>query len=280
MKSHTLSPLVGAGAVVVACATGAVPAAPCRAREPRGARPPQRIPLMLRDRRIGNPEALSRMREADGLADKGMAHLKEGRVDAAIAAFRRALAIHSYTSHAYLGLARAYTAKGQLREAARAYRTLIHPWPGKKWSDSNAAEPSVLMGFALVLHRLGDRHEASRAYLQGHKNLGIANQLASFLPTFDGPDYDARRFEAAARTVIADRLESEGRPEEEVAELRRAVSLDPRLAVAHYNLGKALCQQGKFSAEARRAARPHFERAVQFGQGRLKELARIRLAAL
>lgn len=206
----------------------------------------------------------AKQKQASQAAEKGRDLLKKGDVDAAIESFNKAVTLSPSEAEAYIGLAEAYTAKGQYANALKAYRTLIYPASEKNWVSNLANDTATLMKFAILLSRTGQRAEAIQAYAKGLENLS-RNSDPPLSVSFTTPNYNPAQFEAAARTAIGIKEYRAGRNDSAITELQQAVRSQPRFALAYFYLGRALSDKGQ-RAEARAA----FEKAAAFGRGEVK----------
>jgi tetratricopeptide (TPR) repeat protein len=153
---------------------------------------------------------------------------EDGRLDAAIDHYRRAIAIKSDYAPAYNNLGTALRAKGHVDEAVAAYRRAIETMPDYADAHYNLAN-------ALMEQNRGDEATA---------HLLIAVRA---LPT-----------SAGVHNNLGKALADKGRLEEAASELGQAVAMDPRSAKAHRNLGNVLASQGRVEE-----ALTHLRRAVE-----------------
>jgi tetratricopeptide (TPR) repeat protein len=158
----------------------------------------------------------------------GAALQEDGRLDAAIDHYRRAVAIKSDYAPAYNNLGTALRAKGSVDAAIAAYQRAIETMPDYADAHYNLAN-------ALMEQNRGDEATA---------HLRIA---ARTLPT-----------SAGVHNNLGKALADQGRLEEAALELGQAVALDPRSAKAHRNLGNVLASQGRVDE-----ALIHLRRAVE-----------------
>jgi Tfp pilus assembly protein PilF len=158
----------------------------------------------------------------------GAALQEDGRLDAAIEHYRRAVAIKSDYAPAYNNMGTALRAKGSVDAAIAAYRRAIETLPDYADAHYNLAN-------ALIEQNQGDEAAA---------HLRIAAQT---LPT-----------SAGVHNNLGKALADMGRLEEAALELRQAAALDPRSARAHRNLGNVLASQGRVDE-----ALIHLRRAVE-----------------
>ena len=158
-------------------------------------------------------QALARQpQSAVGHNAAGVALMQLGRVDEAVAAWHRAVALGYAPAHSNLGTA--LQRQGRLDEAVAAYREALRLNPGHAEAHYNlgsALQEQFRLDEAVECYQAALRVRA--AYPQACNNLGIA-------------------------------LRDLGRLEEAVEAYRRALALEPGHAEAHYNLGMALLEQG------------------------------------
>ena len=145
----------------------------------------------------------------------GNALQAQGKLDEAVAAYRRAIGIKPDYAEAHSNLGNALTNQGKLDEAIAAYRRAIGIKPDYAEAHSN-------LGNALT--NQGKLDEAIAAY---RRAIGIK------------PDY------AEAHSNLGNALTNQGKLDEAVAAYRRAIGIKPDYAEAHSNLGNALRDQGK-----------------------------------
>jgi arylsulfatase A-like enzyme/Flp pilus assembly protein TadD len=192
-----------------------------------------------------------------------LAALLKGRgdLDGAIAHLRKAVALDTSASDSRTLLGRALAEKGELDEAARLLGTTAAAQP-------ESAEAATQLGF--VLAKQGRLPEAIRSYRraleldprspEAHAYLGSA--LASQAQWDEAITHlehalKARPENAELHDRLGMALREKGRSEEALGHFREAVRLAPGLAIAHFNLGRALKQQGKLDE-----AVPHYRRAL------------------
>jgi tetratricopeptide (TPR) repeat protein len=139
----------------------------------------------------------------------------QGRVDEAIACFRRALDLDPKYLRAHTSLGGVLAEKGRVDEAIACFRRALDLDP---------------------------------KFVPAHNNLGVALQakgqadeaIACYRRALDlDPKY------AQAHTNLGNALADKGQADEAIACYRRALDLDPKHAPAHYNLGYALRGKGQ-----------------------------------
>jgi len=94
----------------------------------------------------------------------GLSHAEQGRFDAAIAGYRKALTLPTYTTPevAYNNMGNAFFAQGRYKEAEEAYRAAL---------QLEARMPSALYGLGMALSRQGRQDEA-RGPLRAARDMG------------------------------------------------------------------------------------------------------------
>lgn len=130
--------------------------------------------------------------QARALYDQGLVHLAARRLDAAIAAFNRALALDGLLAEAYIGLARAWRTKGRpdlhrtyLQQAAEVFARQRRFMEARKvLAEVLAANPGAANPFLEAAHKLlrkGLYEEAARLYLQAETTLPVGHSLHAHL---------------------------------------------------------------------------------------------------
>lgn len=130
--------------------------------------------------------------QARALYDQGLVHLAARRLDQAIAAFNRALALDGLLAEAYIGLARAWKNKGRpdlhrtyLQQAAEVFARQRRFMEARKvLAEVLAANPAAANPFLEAAHKLlrkGLFEEAARLYLQAETTLPVGHSLHAHL---------------------------------------------------------------------------------------------------
>jgi len=148
----------------------------------------------------------------------GMALQVLGRADEALESYRRALKLDPSYANAHNNIGSVLQTQGKLIEAVESYRRAIALKPDYARAYSN---------LGLTLESLGRIDEAAESY--GH---------AVVLE----PGY------AEAHRKLGTLLQQQGNLDEAIESYRRAIALKPDFAWAHGNLGKALLLRGDFAA--------------------------------
>jgi tetratricopeptide (TPR) repeat protein len=138
----------------------------------------------------------------------------DGRIDEAVASYRRALEIERDYYHAQFNLGLAFADRRQYDEALGCFERAARLHPGR-------AEPRY--------------RTASVLSAQGRDELAIAELQRAVEIDPDFPE---------ARNDLGNALLGRGLAEEGIRQLRRAVELRPDFALAHYNLALALDAAG------------------------------------
>ncbi|WP_096704608.1 tetratricopeptide repeat protein [Magnetospirillum sp. 15-1] len=178
-----------------------------------------------------------------------------GRLEEAVAEYRRTLDLHPDLEDALANLGMALYGLGRLEQAEGCYRRLLEMRPGNAMAANNLGN---------ILRQSGRLDEAETVCRQaveimpnlaaGHYNLGLVLAGLGRLP--EAVDSHRRAVEAApdfaeAHCALADSLYRLGRLEAAVETWRRVLDLKPDLAEAHLNLGITLLELGR-AAEALR----------------------------
>jgi CHAT domain-containing protein/Flp pilus assembly protein TadD len=176
-----------------------------------------------------------------------------GRLNEAIAAYRRAIQIDPNLAVAHNNLGIVLARRGRLQEAADAYREAIRLDPNLANAYNNLAE---------VLQDLGQPQEAEQAQAQASTVLNSANSTSviDYINLGRALGNQGKHEEAIAAYEIAlelnptlgttynnlgNSLRSLERLEEAAEAYRRAIELTPTLVVAYNNLGFVLTQLGR-----------------------------------
>ncbi|MBD2072115.1 CHAT domain-containing protein [Leptolyngbya sp. FACHB-671] len=176
-----------------------------------------------------------------------------GRLNEAIAAYRRAIQIDPNLAVAHNNLGIVLARRGRLQEAADAYREAIRLDPNLANAYNNLAE---------VLQDLGQPQEAEQAQAQASAVLNSASStnVVDYINLGRALGNQGKHEEAIAAYEIAlelnptlgttynnlgNSLRSLERLEEATEAYRRAIELTPTLVVAYNNLGFVLTQLGR-----------------------------------
>jgi tetratricopeptide (TPR) repeat protein len=193
----------------------------------------------------------------------GIALVRVGQAEDAVAAYRRAVELDPRNGAAHYNLADALYDLGRPEQAIAAYRRAIETHPPSATDSHN--------GLGLALEARGQVKEAMAEYRRAiardprspfpRQNLGrllaAQGQVAAAMeeyrraiacdPQAPGPHFQLGRC-----------LESQGRLEQAMAEYRRAIELDPNDGATHYHLGAVYRARGQADE-----AIAQFRKAVQ-----------------
>jgi tetratricopeptide (TPR) repeat protein len=184
-----------------------------------------------------------------GRYNVGNAYMQKGRLDEAIAQYRKALEINAHYADARNNLGNAFFRKGELDAAIAEYQKTLA-------IDPNLAETHTNLGNALfqkrqldaAIEQYGFAVKVNPNYAQAHGNLGVAyfqqGQMDAAIAQYQqaliiNPNY------AEARTNLGNALLRKGQPDAAIAEYEQAVKTSPTYAIAHANFGVALLQKGQ-----------------------------------
>jgi Flp pilus assembly protein TadD len=182
----------------------------------------------------------------------GWTLFQNGRSAEAVAEYERALAVDPSQVKSHNNLALALVELGRLEEAAEHYEASLQLQPKAEiYSD---------LGF--IKARLGKPEQALADYhraleldpkcASAHFNLAVASLQAGRLA--EAEDQYRRtlqgRDDAETHNGLGYVLEREGRTDEAVAELRKAVDADAKYTPAANNLAEALVKQGRLDEAA------------------------------
>jgi predicted O-linked N-acetylglucosamine transferase (SPINDLY family) len=179
----------------------------------------------------------------------GLALILQGRLDEAIANCRRCVELKPDVAEGYSNLGRAWMAQGRIEEALACFRRALELRPG-------FAEAHNRLGLALQAQ--GNWQPAAASYRQAlqanpafpeaHLNLGNALKEGGHLEEAVACYRRALQLkpdyvEAYCNLVVA--LSAQGLSQEAIACGRRAIELRPDYAQAHNGLGNVLQEQGR-----------------------------------
>jgi tetratricopeptide (TPR) repeat protein len=161
----------------------------------------------------------------------GAALQEDGRVDDAVAAYRRALQSEPDYALSHEGLGSALRRQGKLDEAILHLRQAVRLHPGFVDARFNLAN---------ALAERGDANEAIALY----------EEVLRQHPDGIDPKSNVDVYSNLGLALMAG-----GRVDEAIERFRRAALLDPASATAQFNLGHALSTQGDFEEAATHLAR-------------------------
>ncbi len=226
--------------------------------------------------------------QAEGRVDEAIAHYKraidiepgyapaynnmgtalkaKGDLDAAVSTYERALAVMSHYPDAHYNLANALIEQGRPDEASAHFRVALRSIPGEARVHNNlgialAAEGKLVEAIAAFRTALTTDPQSAIT----HRNLGDA--LTSRGQLAEGVQHLRRAIELAPTEATfhydLGSVYLEGtRFAEAVVELRRAIELDPAHVGAYNNLGIALASQNQLGE-----AIEHFQKALTLQPG-------------
>ena len=172
-----------------------------------------------------------------------------GKLDEAVACYRRALELKPDYAEAHNNLGNALKDQGKLDEAVACYRRALELKPDYAEAHNNlgnALKDQGKLDEAVACYRRA--LELKPDYAEAHNNLGVAlkdqgkldEAVACYRRALElKPDY------AEAHNNLGNAFKDQGKLDEAVACYRRALELKPDFAEAHNNLGNALKDQGK-----------------------------------
>jgi tetratricopeptide (TPR) repeat protein len=176
----------------------------------------------------------------------GAALQDEGRLDEAIAAYRRALVISPDYAPAYGNIGTAQQAKGQMDEAIRSYERALElspDFPEIHYNLANALLAKNQPEQATEHFRLAAQALPGAADV--HNNLGSALVEQGKFDEAVSEFQKAAQFDPKSAKVqrnLGNALASAGRPVEGLEHLLEATQLDPRDTSAHYDFGSLLLE--------------------------------------
>jgi len=186
---------------------------------------------------------------ASDLFTQAIAHHQAGRLDEAVASYRKALLIKPYFAEAHSNLGVALKNQGKLDEAVASFYKSLSITP-------EDADAHYNLGNALQAQGKLDEAVASFAraltckpdFTEAYSNLGNALQAQGKLD--EAVVYFERALtckpdDAEAHFNLGTALLDQGKLDEAVVFFGQALALKPDYAEAHFNLGNALQSQGK-----------------------------------
>jgi tetratricopeptide (TPR) repeat protein len=199
---------------------------------------------------------------AEGHDDLGVALAGCGRIYEAIGQYQRALKIKPDYAEALNNLGNALVGRGQIDEAIALYQKALKIKPDYAEALNNLG--TVWAGRGQIDEAIADFQKALKNnpdYAQAHNNLGFA--LAGRGRLDDAIAHYRRALEikphyAEAHNRLGIALARGGRMDDAIAHFRKALEIKPNYAEAHYNLGNALAGRGRFDE-----AIAHFQRALE-----------------
>ena len=167
-----------------------------------------------------------------------------GRLEEAIAAYRRAIELNPDHAEAHNNLGNVLGEQGRLDEAIAAYHRAIALKPdlgrGPQQPGHRAEGQGRLDEAIAAYHRA---IELKPDYAEAHNNLGNALRTRAGSTRRSPPTTGRSRSSPMMprpTTISGNALKDQGRLDEAIAAYNRAIALRPDLAEAHNNLGIAL----------------------------------------
>jgi tetratricopeptide (TPR) repeat protein len=208
---------------------------------------------------------------------QGNTFLKAGNTQAALRSFELAMDYLPSDPLALQKIAETYATTGRTVEAAKTYHRLFYD---AKW-QSVGANPTVYLGYAVILAKTGNPAEAMKFYQEGVRrvnHMGGKQNLKVLLPELveerllsEQVRYTPERLQALADTALAHEELGFGSDKEAIAHMQEAVKLFPDSPVTHFYLGEALSR--KDQARARAA----YRKAAELGDARTRVVVNERL---
>jgi serine/threonine-protein kinase len=179
----------------------------------------------------------------------GSALYLKGRVDEAIACYRKALELDPKYASAHNNLGTVLHAKGLSDEAIACYRKALALDPkdaAAHYNLGNVLQRKGEVDGAIACYRKAI--EINPKFAPAHHNLGRAlvdkRQLDEAIACWrKAIELDPKLGSAYHNLGLA--LADKGQLNEAIASLRKAIALDPKLALAHTNLGLRLAGKGR-----------------------------------
>ena len=179
----------------------------------------------------------------------GVAFKDQGKLDEAVACWRRALELEPDYAEAHGNLGVAFKEQGKLDEAVACCRRAVELKPDDAEAHNNlgvAFKEQGKLDEAVACYRRA--LELEPGFAEAHNNLGVAFKEQGKLDEAVACYRRALELEpgfAKAHNNLGNALKDQGKLDEAVACYRRALELKPDCAEAHSNLGNALKDQGK-----------------------------------
>jgi tetratricopeptide (TPR) repeat protein len=208
---------------------------------------------------------------------QGDIFLKAGKTEAALHSFELAIDYLPNDPLALQKIAETYAATGRVAESAKTYHRLFHD---AKW-QSVGANPTVYLGYAVILAKTGNPAEAMKFYQEGVRRVNHMDgkqNVKVLLPELveerllpEQVRYTPERLQALADTAIAHEELGFGSNKEAIAHMSEAVKLFPESPVTHFYLGEALSRKDP------RAAQAAFQKAAELGDEGIRTVVNERL---
>ena len=176
----------------------------------------------------------------------GAALQSEGRLDEALASYRRAIAISPDYAPAYANIGTVLQKQGKLNEAIASYQRALALRPSFPEVEYNLANALLAQNKPV---EAAEHFKRAAAGIPGaadvHNNLGGALAAQNKWPEAVAEFEKAVQFDpmsATAHRNLGNALASAGRPREGLEHLLKATQLDPKDASAHYDFGSLLLE--------------------------------------
>lgn len=216
--------------------------------------------------------------------DRGLELQKAGRIEEAIAQYRKVLELDPERVQAHINLIAAHLTAGDLDQAEKHFQAVI---------KMNPELPEAHYNFGLVLQRRGDEEQAAQAFLralesnpyfaQAHNDLGVILFRQDRLE--EAEEHFRRAIEnktdyRTARYNLARVLLRRDKPEDAIVQLRHIVSVeDNQTPLFLYTLADAYARAGRLR-ESIETAREAMGMAASQGQKELAERIEKELEAI
>ncbi len=207
-------------------------------------------------------------KNTDAYSGLGYALSAQKKLDEAVAAYRKAIELDPKNTDAYSGLGYALSAQNKLDEAVAVYRKAIELDPKYVYAYNGlgyALSAQNKLDEAVAAYRKAIELDPKNTYV--YTNLGYAlsaqNKLDEAVAAYrKAIELDPKNTDAYTNLGYA--LSAQNKLDEAVAVYRKAIELDPRYVGFYINLGDALRNQNKLD-EAVAAYRKVLSLPNQFG---------------
>lgn len=192
----------------------------------------------------------------------GLALQAQGRIDEAMAEYRKALEVNPETGDALVNLGLALSQTGRPEEAVALYRKALQTDPANVKAVDNLGVALFQMGrFDEAIAQFHVAMQMDPTFPKPHVNLGdvlikqghIEEAIAEFREALrlDPDNVDASE-------NLGNAFADQGKAQEAMAQYRESLRINPAYAPAHYDLGVALQQLGRMEE-----ARAEYRNALQ-----------------
>lgn len=192
----------------------------------------------------------------------GLLMADRGKMDEAIAYFRKALQIKPDYVHAHNNLGVRLAERGQYEEAISHYRQAIDRWPHYIEAHNNLG--TALVATQKIDEAITHYEEALKMkadFAEGHFNLAEALRIRGDTNKAIEHDQEALRLNpnfAAAENGLGLAYAVRGQKDDAITHYRNALKINPDLAEAHNNLGSAMLERKQYSV-----AMDHFRKVLE-----------------